>query len=132
MYYFGQGIGQSFYEAAKWYRAAAEQGDATAQTQLGVLRLEGKGLEKNYVEAAEWFRKAADQDDAWAQSFLGAEYIRGLGVPQDFVLAYMWFNLAAGQGLQNARDDRDKLIRYMTPAQISEAQRLSREWKPTR
>ena len=42
----------------------------------------------------------------------------------------MWFNLAAAQGYPSAEDHRDTLAKKMTPVQISEAQRLVREWKP--
>ncbi|MGB8575646.1 MAG: SEL1-like repeat protein, partial [Pseudolabrys sp.] len=54
----------------------------------------------------------------------------GLGVPQDKVRAYMWFNLSAAQGREGAAAFRDLIARRMTPAQIAEAQRLAREWKP--
>ena len=49
-------------EAAKWFREAAEQGNAIAQFCLGYC----KGIEKNYEEAVKWYRKAAEQgnDDA--------------------------------------------------------------------
>jgi TPR repeat protein len=57
-------------------------------------------------------------------------YANGAGVPQDYVLAHMWFNLAARQGYPSAEDHRDTLAKKMTPAQIAEAQRLAREWKP--
>ena len=44
----------------------------------------------------------------------------------------MWFNLAAAaQGETTAAQMRDILGKKMTPAQIAEAQKLSREWKPT-
>jgi hypothetical protein len=44
----------------------------------------------------------------------------------------MWFNLSAAQGEQKAVEDRDKVAQRMTPAQIAEAQKLAREWKPTK
>ena len=44
--------------------------------------------------------------------------------------AHMWFNLAAAQGIELASKNRDIIANKMTPAQISEAQRLAREWKP--
>jgi TPR repeat protein len=59
-------------------------------------------------------------------------YERGLGVPKDYVLGYMWFNLAAAQGHEIARWDREELSSAMTPDQIAEAQRLARDWKPTK
>jgi len=44
----------------------------------------------------------------------------------------MWYNLAAARGQKDARKFRDSLAEKMTPAQIAEAQRLAREWKPKR
>ena len=52
-------------------------------------------------------------------------------MPQNYVSAYMWFNLAAAHGDEEAAKRRDKLAEGMTPAQIAEAQKLAREWKPT-
>jgi hypothetical protein len=57
-------------------------------------------------------------------------YGTGRGVTQDYVQAHMWFNLAAAQGRPNAENGRDRIARLMTPAQIAEAQKLAREWKP--
>ena len=79
-----------------------------------------------------WDRKAADQGNAPARYNLGRMYAQGLGVAQDKSLAHMWLNLAAAQGLEAARSARDNLAANMTPDQIAEAQRLAREWKPTK
>jgi TPR repeat protein len=57
-------------------------------------------------------------------------YDNGEGVPQDNVTAHMWFNLAAANGFKEAVRNRDMVARYMTPAQVEEAQKLAREWKP--
>jgi uncharacterized protein len=75
-------------------------------------------------------RKAADQGDAGAQSILGGMYFFGKGVPQDYVSAHMWSNLAAAGGNKDAAKSRDAVAAMMTPAQIAEAQKLAREWKP--
>jgi hypothetical protein len=42
----------------------------------------------------------------------------------------MWFNLAAAGGDESGMKNRDLAATHMTPAEIAEAQRLSREWKP--
>jgi uncharacterized protein len=46
----------------------------------------------------------------------------------------MWYNLAAaGRDETEAKiavNLRDGLARKMTPAQVAEAQKLAREWKP--
>ncbi len=52
----------------------------------------------------------------------------GRGVPEDDVLAYMWLNLATAQGDEGAQGNKDHAEQGMTRAQISEAQRLTREW----
>jgi hypothetical protein len=51
-------------------------------------------------------------------------------VPQDYVTAHMWFNLAAASGDKTGAEGRDMAAAKMTPAQIAEAQKLAREWKP--
>jgi hypothetical protein len=59
----------------------------------------------------------------------------GQGVPQDYAKAYMWYIFAAsrfppGEWRDNAVNNRDIVAKKMTPAQISEAQKLAQEWKP--
>jgi TPR repeat protein len=97
----------------------------------------GQGVLQDYVEAARWYRRAAEQGVATAQANLADMYAFGRGVPQDYVLAHMWFNLAASRypaseidARKKAIHNRDLVASKMTPAQIAEAQRLAREWKP--
>jgi TPR repeat protein len=49
-------------------------------------------------------------------------------VRQDYVQAYKWYNLAARQDEKTGEQLRDDLTKRMTPAQVDEAQRLSKEW----
>ena len=129
-------------------RRCAEQGDAQAQFNLGLMYDMGDGVPQDDAEAVRWYRRAAEQDfanaqtllgakwyrlaaeqgDATAQSNLGLMYARGEGVPEDNVLAYMWLNLAAAQGGEGAKTAKDILVERMTREQITEAQRLSRAW----
>ena len=111
-------------------RERADQGDASAQNNLGGAYYAGQGVTQDYVEAHKWFRLAADQDDAEAQFNLGYAYDRGEGVTQDHVEAHKWFNLSAAAGHPKAGERRDLLAWQMTPEGIAEAQRLAREWKP--
>ena len=69
-YYNGQGVEQSYAEAAKWWRKAAEQGNALAQYNLGLRYERGQGVEQSYAEAAKWYRKAAEQGDEDAKKAL--------------------------------------------------------------
>jgi TPR repeat protein len=130
MYAKGVGVPQDSAEAIKWYRKAAEQGYAVAQGLLGATYLEGKGAPQDYAEAVKWYRKAAEQRYAFAQKKLAFMYLKGQGVPQNYVTAHMWFNLAASQGDKDGAKNRDEIERRMTPAQIAEAQKLARQWKP--
>jgi uncharacterized protein len=95
---------------------------------------DGQGVPQDYEAAINWYRKAADQDgfaQKAARFFLGYMYETGKGVPQNYVLAHMWYNLAAAKGDKDDAENRDRVAAKMIPAQIAEAQRLAREWKPT-
>jgi len=70
MYANGRGVPQDAAEAVKWYRKAADQGDATGQYNLGWMYANGRGVPQDDAEAVKWYRKAADQGDARAQSAL--------------------------------------------------------------
>jgi uncharacterized protein len=131
MYDLGRGVPQDYAAAMSWYRQAAEQGDAWAQVQLGYMYDMGRGVPQDYAAAASWYRKAAEQGNTVVQARLGFMYATGEGVPEDYVAAHMWLNLAAANGNQSAAKGRDTLAaKMMTPAQIAEAQKLAREWKP--
>ena len=60
MYAQGQGVSQDYAEAVRWFRKAAEQGDAQAQFNLGLMYVNGKGVRQNYKIAKEWVGKACD------------------------------------------------------------------------
>ena len=95
--------GDATAEAVKECRRAAEQGDAAAQSNLGLMYDEGRGVAQDYTEALKWYRRAADQGNATAQYNLGAMYEEGQGVPQDDTEAVKWFRRAADQGDADAQ-----------------------------
>ena len=95
----------------------------------------GRGVPQDYTEAVRWYRLAAEQSNANAQYNLGIMYYYGWGVPKDYVQSHIWSNLAAsrlspGERRDNAVMNRDAAAMFITPAQLAEAQRLAREWKP--
>merc|ERR1719502_1367352 len=53
--------------AVHLFRKAAQQGEATAQYNLGNMLFDGRGSAKDVFEATLWYRKAADQGYARAQ-----------------------------------------------------------------
>jgi TPR repeat protein len=52
--------------AMRLIRPLAEQGNAGAQTDLGVIYDTGLGVPQDYAQAVVWYHKAADQGDAGA------------------------------------------------------------------
>jgi TPR repeat protein len=116
--------------ALRLFRSLADQGDAAAQSRLGLMYENGQSVPQDYAEAVLWYRRAADQGFKGAQWLLGIMYQTGDGVRQDYVQAHMWFNLSAAQGWGAAAEARTMLERAMTPAQVAEAQKLAHEWKP--
>jgi len=85
-------------------RKLAEQGDAAAQTSLGLRYYNGEEVEQDYKQAMEWFRKAADQGEARAQFLLGIMYYYGEEVAQDYKQAAYWVEKAYNNGYEEAAD----------------------------
>ena len=108
----------------------AEQGNVTAQYNLGHMYEKGKGVPQDYKEAVRLYRLSAEQGDEDAQFKLGVCYGMGRGVPKDFALAHMWWNLSGSNGNKEAAENRDILETKMTPQQIEKAQEMARNWKP--
>ncbi len=129
-----KGASHDYEEAMRRFRKAADYGNVEALSMIGIMYEKGNGVQQNYGEAVKWYRKAADRGDTTTQSILGMMYESGKVVPQDYVQAHMWYNLivAHAEGIERdmAVKDRDRLAAKMTPEQIAQAQRLSREWKP--
>jgi uncharacterized protein len=62
----GQGAPQDEAAAFSWCSAAAEQGLAQAELQLGDLYRAGRGVGEDLVIATTWYEKAADHGHAEA------------------------------------------------------------------
>jgi TPR repeat protein len=94
----GTGVREDFTEAVKWYTLTAEQGDAQAQSNLGVMYCQGTGVKQDFTKAAKWYMLAAKQGDAGAQFNLGSMHEKDEGGSQSFTEAAKWYKLAAVQG----------------------------------
>jgi uncharacterized protein len=153
-YVVGLGVPQDFSEALKWYRLAADQSSSYAENVIGIAYEHGLQVTRDYAEAFRWYRRAANKiyerpGNTWIHSpqyNIGAMYASGRGTAQDYVQALMWFTLAAAFGDTKAPgpigiklvdtskytslEQRERLLAVMTSAQIAEAERLAREWRP--
>jgi TPR repeat protein len=89
----------------------AEQDDARAQYNLGVMYENGHGISQDYTEAVKWYRRAAEQEHAESQINLGFMYENGRGVNQDYTEAVKWYRKAAGQGHARAQSNLGNMYR---------------------
>ena len=100
MYENGQGVPQNYAEALKWHQLAAEQGNAGAQYNLGLMYSSGQqGVPQDFLRAHIWFNLAGSR-------------------------------LPAGADRDKAVEGRDFAATQMPAAQIAEAQELARKWRP--
>ena len=77
----------------KTLQAAADQGLAAAQCNLGDMYADGRGVAKDEARAAELYQAAADQGHAGAQYNLGFSYANGRGVAKDEARAVQLFEV---------------------------------------
>jgi uncharacterized membrane protein YhaH (DUF805 family) len=106
--------GKDMVEKVKWYRKAADQGDAAAQCRLGACYANGTGVAKDEVEAVKWYREAADQGYASGQTNLAVCYYTGTGVPKDEVESYAYWSIA-GITNGNIRTNLPNLEKNLSP-----------------
>lgn len=95
---------EDYKEAMKWYRIAADLGNAEAQLFLAVGYQQGFGIDKNDDLAFLWAKKSAEQGNSYGQAFVGLMYDERMGLPDDDDIdnydeeALKWYNLSAKQG----------------------------------
>jgi hypothetical protein len=102
VYKFGQGVPQDYAEAAIWFRKAADQGDAAAQSLLGELYFSGHGVPQDYAEAYFWLDIAASEN---------------LTTPDGSLDLH-----------QKVEHNRDAAALHMTAADLSRVQERARQW----
>jgi hypothetical protein len=118
--------------ALKEWEPLARAGGSAAQFNLGLLYYDGRGVPQDFAQAAEWFEKAANQGYTKAQHNLGAMYAVGKGVKRDYVQAYKWLSLCAASDAQACAAQRDLAAQKLSASKLAAAQRLTRDWKPSR
>jgi hypothetical protein len=124
--------------AARIWKVWAGKGNAEARTLLGAMYWSGEGVSRDHKEAARLYLLAANQGYARAQNNIGFMLGFGEGIPpQDDIEAYKWLTLAVNgytakneDRLVQAREDLATLAKRMSPAQITEAERRAKAFKP--
>jgi len=116
--------------AFREFKALAEQGDASAQYNIGLMYANRQAVLKDYRKAAKWYHKASVQGEASAQLNLGAMYSKGRGVPSNCRLAHLWYTVSAAQGNNMAARNLEIVEKRMTPAQVAKARLMAAKWTP--
>lgn len=128
----GKGTDPNATEAVKWFRKASDAGYPDAKYELGDCYMEGSGVPKDPVAGVNFYKQAAEAGLPSAQNALGLCYQQGKGIGRDYVQAYKWLSLAEAHDDLNAPEIRVSLAKVesvLTPEQISEGQRLAREFQ---
>ena len=81
----------------------AGQGNADAQTILGIMYDYGQGVPQDEVQALDWYLRAAIQGEPAVQYKVGDRYFRGIGTEQNYHEALEWWELAASGGHSDAQ-----------------------------
>lgn len=134
LYEYGEGVTQSYRQAAYWYGKAADAGDIDAAVAMGYLYESGLGVKQNFRRAVEYYSMASDQGDAYAMYYLARMVAEGRGTDRDLVHAYTLFGVVAGspeideETKTLAMEERTRLRSSLTAAQIQEADAAAAGW----
>jgi hypothetical protein len=133
IYQNGKGVTGNSSQAVHWFVKAAEQGEANAQYELGVMFHNGERVTQDETKAFTWYGRAAELGHIAAQFSFGLSFRDGQGVPRNNVEAYVWLDLAARRSLSDSdrttcANARDTLLKTMTTDQIAEGQKRVQWW----
>jgi TPR repeat protein len=128
MHYEGKGIPRNDKEAMKWLMMSSKKGNGKADFQIGLMVEAGHGAKQDNKEATKWYTKSAEKGYAKAQRILGLKHRDGAGVSKNIVTARMWLNIAGSYGSEEALKEGYHLKKEMTPDQVAESDKLTREW----
>jgi len=114
----GLGAPQDYGKAREWYGKYADQGNAMAKNELGVLYYYGRGGPRNHTQARRLIAQAAAQGDARAQTHLGYFYLHGVTGEKSEEKARQWLAKAVTQSDTRAKEMLESLAeRVQQPAQ---------------
>jgi TPR repeat protein len=127
-YQIGSGVEINLQKSANYYAKSADLGYAPAQYNLALMHRDGTGVSKNLTLAYGLFTKASLQS-AWpAQMELGVMLANGDGCERDLVEGLAWL-VVASDASDLAATSRDKLIKVLSPYDVTAARRRAVELK---
>jgi TPR repeat protein len=125
-YLAGRDLPRDQSEAARWTRAAAEQGVVSDRT-----------LQGDHAEGLSKLQRSAERGSAPSQEMLAGMYEVGEGVPRDLVQAHKWYDLAVrnyhpdnGIAIEQASRNQERVAMMLTGDQLAEARKAADDWRP--
>lgn len=128
-YLYGYDVPKDAVKAARWFEAAAENGNAEAQYELASMYGSySSGLDVDLDKSMEWYRRSASQGYEYSQLALAYAYSLGYNSNNDtdYVKAAEWATKAALQG--NERAQRFIASCYMRGEGVIQNKTIARKW----
>ncbi|KAF9148029.1 hypothetical protein BG015_010273 [Linnemannia schmuckeri] len=134
LYQYGRGVPLNYAKCIEYYLLAVEQGNATAQHNLGRLYYDGAvdngqgsgSVMVDYKRAMELLKKSTQQGEKHSQYIVGFMYRHAQGVDQNFLAALFWFRKSAAQGYALAQYNIG--ILYQFGLGVAKDLRIAFEW----
>lgn len=129
-YEYGKDVKQDIKQAFVWYKAAADQGLASAQLNVGRMLIDGKGTSKNEALGRQYLEKAASRGDNRASFNLALLDEK----KRNFVGAYQWYELSTRDGMLDnkvislSEGKKTALAANLTQEQIRQARDRADQW----
>ncbi|MGE5506346.1 MAG: tetratricopeptide repeat protein, partial [Actinomycetota bacterium] len=107
-------------EGERWLLAAARQGHARAQFELGRAYVGGVELPPDLPLGLGWLQAAGVQGDTDALILMADLAVKGQGYfAKDPVRAFVYYDLASGMGAKPADDARDRIAKTLNQKQLA-------------
>lgn len=98
-YAIGEAVPQSWSEAFKWFKAAADAKFTLAYVNLAGCYRDGDGVTKDEGKAVDWYRKAAEANEPRGIELMAELYLTGeCGVSKDPATAAKWYKKGMSLG----------------------------------
>jgi TPR repeat protein len=124
----GQSGPSNYAEVLGLCEKAAARHYAAGAACMGELYLGGLGVDQSFPTAAKWFVEAANSGNALALLRLGQMHLKGEGLKQDKTSAYEFIYLAGTSDLPEAKQEKERLEKELTPKELGKAKAKAVEW----
>ncbi len=124
----GKGGTPDYAEVRGLCEKAAKARYSPATYCMGELYAKGLGVERDLPKAAQWFTDAANMGHALSAFRLGEMYWKGEGLKQDRIAAYEFIYMASASDLPQAKQERERLEKELTPKELKKGKTKADEW----